>query len=105
MGCTHEHDDEVGSIAIERDGDVDPEKLNRWLGKLLQERGVDIFRTKGIISMAGDPMRMVFQGVHMLLDAQPDRPWGDDPRRNQLVLIGRNLDEQAIREGFDDCLV
>jgi len=101
----HEHDDEVGSIAIERDGDVDPEKLNRWLGKLLQERGVDIFRTKGIISIAGDPMRMVFQGVHMLLDAQPDRPWGDDPRRNQLVLIGRNLDEQAIREGFDACLV
>ena len=101
----HEHDDEVGSIAIERDGDVDPEKLNRWLGKLLQERGVDIFRTKGIISIAGDPMRMVFQGVHMLLDAQPDRPWGDDPRRNQLVLIGRNLDEQAIREGFDACLL
>ena len=101
----HEHDDEVGSIAIERDGDVDPEKLNRWLGKLLQERGVDIFRTKGIISIAGDPMRMVFQGVHMLLDAQPDRPWGDNPRRNQLVLIGRNLDEQAIREGFDACLV
>jgi len=101
----HEHDDEVGSVAIERDGDVDPEKLNRWLGKLLQERGVDIFRTKGIISIAGDPMRMVFQGVHMLLDAQPDRPWGDDPRRNQLVLIGRNLDEQAIREGFDACLV
>ena len=101
----HEHDDEVGSIAIERDGDVDPEKFNRWLGKLLQKRGVDIFRTKGIISIAGDPMRMVFQGVHMLLDAQPDRPWGDDPRRNQLVLIGRNLDEQAIREGFDACLV
>ena len=50
-------------------------------------------------------MRMVFQGVHMLLDAQPDRPWGDDPRRNQLVLIGRNLDEQAIREGFDACLL
>ena len=101
----HEHDDEVGSIAIERDGDVDPAKLNRWLGKLLQERGVDIFRTKGIISIAGDPMRMVFQGVHMLLDAQPDRPWGDDPRQNQLVFIGRNLDEHAIREGFDACLV
>ena len=50
-------------------------------------------------------MRMVFQGVHMLLDAQPDRPWGDDPRRNQLVLIGRNLDEQAIREGFEACLL
>jgi len=49
----HEHDDEVGSIAIEREGDVDPERLNAWLGRLLSERGVDIFRMKGFISIAG----------------------------------------------------
>jgi len=101
----HEHDDEVGSIAIERVGDVDPEKLNVWLGTLLRERGVDIFRMKGFISIAGDPRRMVFQGVHMLFDAQPDRPWGDAPRQNQLVFIGRNLDEAGMREGFEACLV
>ena len=35
----HEHDDEVGSIAIERDGDVDADRLNDWLGELLSERG------------------------------------------------------------------
>ncbi len=101
----HEHDDEVGSIAIERDGDVDPERLNAWLGKLLMERGVDIFRMKGFISLAGESRRFVFQGVHMLFDGQPDRPWGDEPRRNQLVFIGRNLDEQDMRLGFDACLV
>ena len=101
----HEHDDEVGSIAIEKDGDVDPERLNAWLGKLLAERGVDIFRMKGFISIAGEPRRFVFQGVHMLFDSQPDRPWGDSPRRNQLVFIGRNLDEQDMREGFDACLI
>ncbi len=101
----HEHDDEVGSIAIEREGDVDPDRLNAWLGKLLMERGVDIFRMKGFISLAGESRRFVFQGVHMLFDGQPDRPWGDDPRRNQLVFIGRNLDEQDMRLGFDACLV
>ena len=101
----HEHDDEVGSIAIERDGDVDPEKLNNWLGELLRDRGVDIFRMKGFISLAGEPRRFVFQGVHMLFDSQPDRPWGDSPRRSQLVFIGRNLDEKAMREGFDACLI
>ena len=73
----HEHDDEVGSIAIEMDGDVDPKKLNAWLGELLRERGVDIFRMKGFISIAGESRRFVFQGVHMLFDGQPDRPWGD----------------------------
>ncbi len=101
----HEHDDEVGSIAIEIDGDVDPEKLNTWLGKLLGERGVDIFRMKGFISLAGESRRFVFQGVHMLFDSQPDRPWGDSPRRNQLVFIGRNLDEEGMRCGFEECLI
>jgi len=100
----HEHDDEVGSMSIEVDGDVDPERLNAWLGELLRERGVDIFRMKGFISIAGESRRFVFQGVHMLFDGQPDRPWGDSPRRNQLVFIGRNLDEQAMRQGFEACL-
>ena len=101
----HEHDDEVGSIAIERDGDVDPDLLNLWLGKLLRERGVDIFRMKGFISLAGESRRFVFQGVHMLVDGQPDREWGDLPRRNQLVFIGRNLDEESMRQGFEACLI
>ena len=101
----HEHDDEVGSFAIERDGDVDPDKLNEWLGTLLREKGVDIFRMKGFISLAGEKERFVFQGVHMLFDGQPEKPWGDSVRRNQLVFIGRNLDEPAMRQGFEACLV
>ena len=101
----HEHDDEVGSIAIEEDGDVDPERLNAWLSKLLSERGVDIFRMKGFISLVGESRRFVFQGVHMLVDGQPDREWGDMPRRNQLVFIGRNLDEPSMRREFKACLI
>ncbi len=101
----HEHDDEVGSIAIEIDGDVDLVRLNAWLSILLSERGVDIFRMKGFISLAGESRRFVFQGVHMLFDGQPDREWGDAPRHNQLVFIGRNLDEQSMRQGFEACLI
>ena len=101
----HEHDDEVGSVAIEADGDVDGDALNRWLGELLRERGVDIFRMKGFISIAGELERFVFQGVHMLFDGQPDRPWGDASRRSQLVFIGRNLDADAMRREFQVCLI
>ena len=101
----HEHDDEVRSFAIECDGDVDIQKINDWLGELLAKRGIDIFRLKGFISIADDPRRFVFQGVHMLIDSQPEREWGNLPRRNQLVFIGRNLDETSIREGFNKCLV
>ena len=101
----HEHDDEVGSIAIEKDGDVDQEKLNKWLSKVLGEKGIDIFRMKGFLSISGDSRRFVFQGVHMLFDAQPEREWGEMIRCNQLVFIGRNLDEHDIRRGFDACLI
>ena len=101
----HEHDDEVGSFAIEREGDVDIEKMNAWLSKLLAEKGVDIFRMKGFISIADDPRRFVFQGVHMLFDSQPEREWAEGERRNQIVFIGRNLDEEAMQDDFDKCLV
>ena len=100
----HEHDDEVRSIAVEREGELDPDRLNAWLSELLRERGVDIFRMKGFISLAGESRRFVFQGVHMLFDGQPDRPWGDAARRNQLIFIGRNLDEQSIQQEFEACL-
>ena len=100
----HEHDDEVGSFAIEREGEVDGDRLNAWLGQLLQQHGVDIFRMKGFLHIAGADQRFVFQGVHMLFDGQPGEPWGEDERRSQLVFIGRNLDEEAIRRGFDACL-
>ncbi|MBE9140306.1 GTP-binding protein [Nodosilinea sp. LEGE 07088] len=102
----HEHDDTVGSIALVEAGELDGEKLNAWLSELLQTRGPDIFRTKGILNIAGEDQRFVFQGVHMLFDGRADRPWKPtETRKNELVFIGRNLDEAQLREDFRACLV
>jgi G3E family GTPase len=102
----HEHDETVGSVAIVEAGAIDGEKLNRWLGNLLQTQGVDIFRMKGILNIAGEDQRFVFQGVHMLFDGAADRPWKPhETRSNQLVFIGRNLDEAKLKEEFRACLV
>lgn len=49
----HKHDTSVTSVGIVADGSVDMQKLNGWLSKLLQERGPDLFRSKGILSIAG----------------------------------------------------
>jgi G3E family GTPase len=100
----HEHDDEVTSVGIEVAGEVDGEKLNEWLRELLATKGVDLYRMKGVLAIRGEPRRYVFQGVHMLLDHRPDRPWGDDPRENRMIFIGRNLDRSALTEGFRACL-
>ncbi|MEM7251483.1 MAG: GTP-binding protein [Pseudomonadota bacterium] len=99
----HEHDETVGSVALELDGEVDAAKLNMWLSRLLQTRGPDIFRMKGIVALAGEDMRFVFQGVHMLFDGQPGDAWGETPKSCQLVFIGRNLDEDALKESFLGC--
>ena len=88
----HQHDLTVTSVGIEVEGDLDLERLNDWLGNLLRTKGTDIFRSKGILSIAGMEERYVFQGVHMLLDGQPNGTWGEEERRNSLVFIGRNLD-------------
>jgi G3E family GTPase len=100
----HEHDDEVSSVGILEAGDLDGEKLNTWLSDLLATKGVDIYRMKGVLAIRDMPNRYVFQGVHMLLDHRPDRPWGDAPRENRLIFIGRNLDRAALLEGFRACL-
>lgn len=99
----HTHDETVGSVALDLDGDIDINKLNVWLTRLLQTRGPDIFRMKGIVSVSGAEERFVFQGVHMLFDGQAGAPWGDAPRASRLVFIGRNLDEDALNEGLMGC--
>ena len=101
----HEHDDEVYSFAIVEDQPLDSDKLSAWVNELLQTKGPDIFRMKGILNLKDEPNRFVFQGVHMIFDGRPDRPWkSSETPRSEMVFIGRNLDEEAIRKGFRTCL-
>jgi G3E family GTPase len=101
----HEHDDEVYSFAIVEEQPLDSDRLSAWVSDLLQTKGPDIFRTKGILNLAGSDDRYVFQGVHMIFDGRSDRSWKpDETRRSELVFIGRNLDEAEIRKGFRTCL-
>jgi G3E family GTPase len=101
----HHHDEDVTSVGISTPGDLDEKKLSDWLGALLRTKGQDIFRMKGILAVKGREQRFVFQGVHMLMDGRPDRPWGKEPRHNALIFIGRNLDRKELNEGFKSCLV
>ena len=99
----HEHDATVTSVGIEVTGDLDEDKLNKWISTLLRERGRDIFRMKGIVAVRGKREPVVFQGVHMLFEAQDGKPWGRAPRSSRLVFIGRNLDRAALNAGVRSC--
>ena len=102
---THEHDETVTSVAIVESGAIDRNKFSDWIGELLRTQGQNIFRTKGILNMAGENNRFVFQGVHMLFDGRQDRPWKPtETPKNELVFIGRDLNENQLKEGFRRCL-
>lgn len=102
--ASHQHDQSIGSVSLHFDGALDETKLEAWIGKLLRERGTDIFRMKGILHVAGRDAQLVFQGVHMIFDGTFGKPWGaSEARQNRLVFIGRNLDRDALHEGFAAC--
>jgi G3E family GTPase len=102
----HEHDATVTSVAIVESGAIDGNKFSDWIGELLRTKGPDIFRTKGILNIAGSEKRFVFQGVHMLFDGRPDRAWkATETPKNELVFIGRHLNETQLKSDFRQCLV
>lgn len=100
----HEHEEGISSVGINLAGDLDANKMNEWLRRLLTTKGTDIFRMKGVLSIKNEEQRFVFQGVHMLFDGRPDRLWGNDARHNSLIFIGRNLERSELEEGFRKCL-
>ena len=101
----HEHNEDIGSMSFEVDQPIDPEKFNGWIGALLQDKGADLLRTKGILSYAGDDRRFAFQAVHMIADGDFIGPWKEGtPRVSRLVFIGRNLNRPQLRRGFEGCV-
>jgi G3E family GTPase len=103
-GHEHEHDDNIKSVSLTSDVPLDPDRFQAWFGRLLQTRGQDILRSKGILDMAGETERYVIQGVHMLMDGNFLGPWpAGKPRGSRLVFIGRDLDGMSLKEGFEAC--
>ncbi|MGB8277019.1 MAG: GTP-binding protein [Methylovirgula sp.] len=103
-GLKHYHDEEMQSVAVAIDGEVDPEKFLPWLNEYVQREGASILRSKGILAFKNEPKRFVFQGVHMILDGDLQRDWKPgEKRQSRLIFIGRNLKEHEIRQGFLAC--
>jgi G3E family GTPase len=103
-GLKHYHDEEMQSISLRTDTPLDADKFFPWVQDLVQKEGPNILRCKGILAFKDDDQRFVFQGVHMILDGDHQRPWKNDERReSRIVFIGRNLPGKLITEGFESC--
>lgn len=99
------HDDAVRSFHILDERPLDLKRTEAWLNELLAKGGENIYRAKGILHIQGVPKRVVFQSVQMMFDVEPERFWNADEKRgNQLVFIGKELNEAGIRAGFSACV-
>ena len=100
-GLKHYHDEDMQSISLHTDRPLDPDKFFPWVQDLVQKEGPNILRCKGILAFKDDDERFVFQGVHMILDGDHQRPWKtDEKRESRIVFIGRNLPGKLISEAF-----
>ncbi|SFK66841.1 CobW family GTP-binding protein [Methylocapsa palsarum] len=103
-GLKHYHDEDMQSVALTIDGDLDPNKFMPWLNDYIQTEGASILRSKGIIALKNEPRRFVFQGVHMILDGDLQSEWKPGEKRvSRLVFIGRDLKKDEITQGVLSC--
>ncbi|MDO9025707.1 GTP-binding protein [Zwartia sp.] len=99
------HNDSIGAFVFKSDKPFDPERLEEFLGGVVQVYGPDLLRYKGILYMKGINKRMLFQGVHMLMGAEPGKPWlANEKKSTKMVFIGRKLPEEIFTKGLEQCL-
>merc|ERR1711998_125079 len=101
----HSHDNSVTSVSISLPGELVLDVVQEWVSKLLQEKGTDIFRMKGVLAIEHSEQRFVYQAVHMIFDGNFTEPWQpDEDKENKLVFIGKNLNAKELKAAFAACL-
>ncbi len=101
----HAHNDEVRSFVWRDARALQMEKIETFLSLMVQNYGEDLLRYKGVLHVQGEPRRMIFQGVHMLMGGSPGKPWEpDEARQSVMVFIGRKLPRRLFEEGLAYCV-
>jgi G3E family GTPase len=101
----HQHHDEVESFVFRSDKPFDGNKLEQFLSGMIQVYGPDLLRYKGVLWMKGNPRRVVFQGVHMMMGGDMGKPWAKgEKKRSVMVFIGKKLPKDIFIAGMEECL-
>ena len=101
----HHHDDDVKSFVWKDPRPLHMEKIETFLSLMVQNYGEDLLRYKGVLNIQGEPRRMIFQGVHMLMGGTPGKPWAPgEARESVMVFIGRRIPRRLFEEGLSYCV-
>lgn len=101
----HSHNEDIMSLSFEVSEPLDENKFNAWISELLQSKGQDLLRTKGVLAFKDENRRFAFQAVHMIADGDYIGPWPEgSARKSKIVFIGRDLNRPRLRRGFEGCV-
>ncbi len=111
--CDHSHDhhhsrhsDDIAAFVFKSTRPFDSQRLDEFLGSLVQVFGPRMLRYKGVLLMEGADRKVVFQGVHQIMGTDLGGKWGeDDERGSKMVFIGKNLPKDVFIRGLEQCLV
>jgi G3E family GTPase len=106
QGGEHRHEDDVHAVALAFDQPLDWLGFGVWLTMLLQARGEDVLRIKGLLDVGGGGPLLLNAVQHVVHDPVHLPAWPDEDRRSRLVFIGRGLDPEGLRASlvaFDRC--
>ena len=93
--------DRISSLVLRTDQALDIDRLSEFMNELLEEHGKQLLRYKGVLNIAGEDRRLVFQGVLKLYGFDWDTEWSEgESRESVMVFIADDLPEARIREGF-----
>jgi G3E family GTPase len=98
------HNPEVTSVSLRLDRPLSMPKFENWFRRMLAAKGQDLLRSKGILDFAGQDKRYVMHAVHMQVDGKPTTEWKPGEKRDsRIVFIGRKLDAEDLKRGFESC--
>ena len=99
----HEHDHaRHGQLVAVSFADDAPLVGERVLA-VIESFGARLVRAKGFVHLAGDDRRGFVERAGVRTSLTHLDPWGEAPRRTELVLIGDGLDEAAVRRALWAC--
>ncbi|MEY2600081.1 MAG: hypothetical protein RLZZ142_2340 [Verrucomicrobiota bacterium] len=98
------HHHEINSVSLEFEKPFNVDALELFVQEISEKE--KIYRSKGFLWIEGNPRRAIFHGVNNRFTLLWDRLWEKgEPRKSQLVFIGKQIDEGRIRAQLEQCVV
>ena len=90
--------DDIQSYAFTA-GELNLKKIGAFMEHLVETHGNDMLRYKGVLAIEGEPRTLIVQGVHKVVGFDYGAEFRD-ARQSLLVIIGRYLPYDALKQAF-----